>query len=162
MNIQPIAEGGGEVGALPVLLRRLIAVADAYPVGVNQPIRRPRTELVRDDGIRKNVRIARLRPGCAAILIVFDGDDDCPRDLALRVQAWAQAEATPLPCYVVMPNREYEAWFLATIGSLRGPGESGMMRCRIPIPNPAAARRKSYVGGWRRTAAIPRRPTSPH
>ena len=120
MNIQPIVEGDGEVTALPVLLRRLIQASNAYPLGVSQPIRRPRTDLVREDGVRRAVRVARLKPDCAAILIVFDGDDDCPRDIAPRVQAWAQAEATPLPCYVVMPNREYEAWFLATIESLRG------------------------------------------
>jgi hypothetical protein len=138
MNIQPIVEGDGEVGALPVLLRRLIAVADAHPLGVNQPIRRPRTELVRADGIRKGVRIARLRPGCAAILIVFDGDDDCPKDLALRVQGWAQAEATPLPCCVVMPNCEYEAWFLATIESLRG--TRGIRDDAVSHPDPESRR----------------------
>ena len=120
MNIQPIVEGDGEVLALPVLLRKLIAVANAYPLGVNRPIRRHRTDLVREDGIRKAVRLARLEPDCAAILIVFDGDDDCPKDIAPKVQAWGQVEATPLPCYVVMPNREYEAWFLAAIESLRG------------------------------------------
>jgi Domain of unknown function (DUF4276) len=120
MNIQPIVEGDGEVAALPELLRRLIAVADAFSIGVNRPIKRPRTDLAREDGVRKAVRLARLKSNCGAILIVFDGDDDCPKDVAPEVQAWAQSEATPLPCYVVMPNREYEAWFLATIESLRG------------------------------------------
>lgn len=120
MNIQPIVEGDGEVAALPVLLRRLIAVANAYPLDVNYPIRRPRTDRVREDGIRRAVRVARLQPGRAAILILFDGDDDCPRDIAPQVQAWGRVEAAPLPCYVVMPNREFEAWFLATIESIRG------------------------------------------
>ena len=62
MNIQPIVEGHGEVEALPVLLRRLIAASNAYALGVNQPIRRPRTDLVREDGIRKAVQLARLKP----------------------------------------------------------------------------------------------------
>ena len=61
MNIQPIVEGDGEVAALPVLLRRLIQIANAYPLGVNRPIRRPRTELVREDGVRKAVLLARLQ-----------------------------------------------------------------------------------------------------
>jgi hypothetical protein len=120
MSIQPIVEGDGEVAALPELLRRLISVAGAFSIGINRPIKRPRTDLVREAGVRKAVRLARLNPNCATILIVFDGDDACPRDVAPRIQAWARAEATPLPCYVVMPNREYEAWFLATIESLRG------------------------------------------
>jgi hypothetical protein len=120
MNIQPIVEGDGEVLALPVLLRRLIAVGNAYSIGVSRPIRRSRTQLAREDGVREAVRLARLDPDCAAILIVFDADDDCPKDLCPRVQAWGQSEAMPLPCYVVMPNREFEAWFLGAIESLRG------------------------------------------
>jgi hypothetical protein len=120
VNIQPIVEGDAEVLALPVLLRRFIGVASAYSLGISRPIRRSRTQLAREDGVREAVRLARLEPNCAAILIVFDGDDDCPKDLAPRVQAWGREEATPLPCYVVMANREYEAWFLATIESLRG------------------------------------------
>jgi len=120
MKIQPIVEGDGEVNAVPVLLRRLRDLANAYPLDVNSPIRRPRADLVRQDGIRKAVRLARKQQDCAAILIVYDSDDDCPKDLAPQVQAWGQAEVSPLPCYVVMPAREFEAWFLATIESLRG------------------------------------------
>jgi Domain of unknown function (DUF4276) len=120
MNIQPIVEGDGEVNALPVLLRRLCKMASAYSLNVNPPIRRPRSELVRENGVRKTVRLARKQHDCAGILILCDSDDDCPKDLAPNVQAWGQAEASPLPCYVVMATREYEAWFLATIESLRG------------------------------------------
>jgi hypothetical protein len=138
MNIQPIVEGDGEVLALPVLLRRLIAVGNAYTIGVSRPIRRPRTQLAREDGVREAVRLARLDPDCAAILIVLDADDDCPKDLCPRVQAWGQAEATPLPCYVVAPSREFEAWFLATIESLRG--ARGIRHDATSHPNPEARR----------------------
>lgn len=120
MNIQSIVEGDGEVRALPVLLRRMIGIANAYSIGISRPIRRSRTQLAREDGVREAVRLARLEPDCAAILIVFDGDDDCPKELAPRVESWGQSEAAPLPCHVVMANREYESWFLATIESLRG------------------------------------------
>ncbi len=138
MNIQPIVEGDGEVLALPVLLRRLIAVANAYSIGVSRPIRRSRTDLAREDGIREAVRLARLDPACVAILIVLDGDDDCPKDLSPRVQVWGQAAATPLPCYVVMPNREFEAWFLATIESLRG--RRGIRHDATSHPDPESPR----------------------
>jgi hypothetical protein len=88
MNIQPIVEGDGEVGAVPVLLRRLSDAAGAYMLGVNAPIRRSRADLVRENGMRKAVQIARLQPDCGAILIIFDGGDDCPNDLAVPVQMW--------------------------------------------------------------------------
>ncbi len=138
MNIQPIVEGDGEVGAVPVLLRQLRDAAGAYPLDVNTPIRRPRTDLVREDGVRRAVHLARKQQDCAAILIIFDGDDDCPKDIAVRVQAWARSEANPIPCFVVLPNREYEAWFLATVESLRG--FRGIQDDATSHPNPESPR----------------------
>jgi hypothetical protein len=150
MNIQPIVEGDGEVAALPVLLRRLIAAAGAPAVGVNRPIKRSRTQLVREDGVREAVRLARSRPNCAAILILFDGDDDCPKDIAPRVQAWGQSEAAPLPCSAVVPNREYEAWFLAAIESLRG--KRGIRPDATPHPDPESRRGAAEELGRRMTS----------
>jgi hypothetical protein len=121
-----------------VLLRRLVVAANAYPLDVNQPIRRPRTDLVREDGVRKAVRLARKQADCAAILIMFDSDDDCPKDLAPQVQLWGQDEANPIPCLVVMPTREYEAWFLAAIESLRG--VRGILADATSHPDPESRR----------------------
>lgn len=120
MILQPIVEGQGDVAAVPVLLRRLAEVADAREVRVARPHRRPRTKLVRKDTLQESVRVARLTPGCSAILILFDADGSCPMEIAPALAAWAQEAADPIPCAVVMANREYEAWFLAAIESLRG------------------------------------------
>lgn len=53
------------------------------------------------------------------VLVLLDADDDCPRDLAHTVgnalgNRWGPGAE------VVAANREYEAWFLAGIESLRG------------------------------------------
>ncbi len=138
MTIQPIVEGDTEVVTLPLLLRRLIAEAGAYTVDIGYPVKRPRSLLSREDGVHEAVRLARLEPDCDAILIVFDADDDCPKDLAPGVQAWAQAAAARLPCYVVMPNREFEAWFLAAIESLRG--TRGIRHDATSHPDPESKR----------------------
>jgi hypothetical protein len=53
-------------------------------------------------------------------VILFDADDDCPKDLAAQLQEWAAEAAGPVPCGVVLATREYEAWFLGAIGSLQG------------------------------------------
>jgi hypothetical protein len=66
------------------------------------------------------VRLASLSQSCAAILVLFDADNDCPKDLAPTLENWAQEAAGGKPCAVVMANREYEAWFLASIEALRG------------------------------------------
>jgi hypothetical protein len=120
MRIQPIVEGHGDVSAVPVLLRRLRDEAGAFGLDVNSPIRRKRSEFATEEGVRKAVRLALLQPQTSAILVLFDSDDDCPKELAPRVQGWAQAESRSVRSAVVMAHREYEAWFLAAIESLRG------------------------------------------
>ena len=121
MNIQPIVEGHGEVDAVPVLLRRLRDLAQVYPLEVNSPIRRHYSDFFDEQQVRKAMRIA-LKQDCDAILLMVDGDGDhdCPRVQAPKILGWAQAEAAGKPCAVVMAYREFEAWFLASIESLRG------------------------------------------
>jgi hypothetical protein len=120
MVIQPIVEGQGEVDAVPLLLRRLRDEAQAWGLEVGKPHRKPRTQLVKKDSLQAAVRLAALDRDCVAILVLFDADDDCPKQLAPTLEAWAQEAARETPCAVVMANREYEAWFLASIEPLRG------------------------------------------
>lgn len=119
MRVYPIVEGHGEVEAVPILLRRLLAEAQCHHVSVGHPIRRTQSQLRGKEGVQAGVRLALLQPKCA-IVIMFDGEDDCPRDLAEKVRVWAREAAGDTPCDVVVAYREYETWFLAAIESLRG------------------------------------------
>ena len=119
MKIQPVVEGHGEVEAVPILLRRLIDEAGAWQIGVGRPVRRTRYQLVHEPELARSVRIALEQPDCGAILILFDGDDDCPAELGPRLQRVASQAAGGIPCEVVIAHREYEAWFLAGFDSLR-------------------------------------------
>jgi hypothetical protein len=137
MILQPIVEGHGEVLAVPALLRRLVHNA-AYPdVTVATSIRAHRSDLVQKAGLEKYISLARIR-GSDAILVLFDGDDDCPAELVKVVGEWARVAAIPIPCEVVMAAREYEAWFLASINSLRG--ERGIAHDARVDPTPEAHR----------------------
>lgn len=136
--IQPIVEGHGEVEAVPVLLRRLRDEAGAFQIQVGGPIRRPRSQLVREESVCQTIELARRQPRCDAILILLDGDEDCPRELAPRIQNWAVAAARGVPCVVVMAHREYEAWFLAAVESLRG--QHGIRPDAEPPDDPEAPR----------------------
>ena len=120
MRIQPIVEGYGEVAAVPALLRRLRTEAAAFQIEVNRPIRKKRYQLVNEDSLRAAVRLALLQQDCGSVLVLFDADDDCPKELSPKLRKWAQDEARSTPCSVVLAKREYEAWFLAAIESLRG------------------------------------------
>lgn len=114
MKVFPIVE------AAPVLLRRLLAEAGCQHIGVGRPIRRTQSQLRSKEGIQAGVRLALLQPECAAVVILFDGEDDCPKELAASVRAWAREAAAGKPCDVVIAYREYETWFLAALESLRG------------------------------------------
>lgn len=137
MNIQPIVEGYGEVQAVPALLRRLIDEAKVWEVSVGTPIRGTRNELATEGGIEKLVSLARKQPDCAAILVLFDSDDDCPARLGPEVQEWANAAAGDTPCAVCIAHREYEAWFLATLDSI---GHERGIEGVLPHPDPESRR----------------------
>ena len=118
--IQPIVEGHGDVEAFPILLRRLLEQAEVWGVRVGRPIRRRRDRLATKDGVMYAVELARTRSDCGAILVLFDGDVDCPAELGPAVRRWASVAARDTPCGVCIAHREYEAWFLAAADSLRG------------------------------------------
>lgn len=120
MKIYVLVEGHGEVEAAPILLRRLLGEARCPSIGIGPPIRRTQSQLRSQEGVRAGVRLALLQPDCAAVIILFDGEDDCPAELGPRVQEWARAAAGDKPCDVVIAYREYETWFLAALESLRG------------------------------------------
>jgi hypothetical protein len=120
MNIQPIVEGHGEVAAVPILLRRLRDQAQAFELDINAPIRRKRSELVQEAGLRRSIQLARRQQKCGSIVVLFDSDRDCAAQIAPQLQTWAQSEAGKIPCRIVLATKEYEAWFLASIESLRG------------------------------------------
>jgi hypothetical protein len=138
MNIQPIVEGHGEVPAVPVLLRRLRDMCGAFGIEVNRPIRATRSQLIREDTLKQRVALALLQEDCGAILIIFDADDDCPLQIAPTIHAWANEQSQQVSSVIVMANREYEAWFLASIESLRG--KWGIRNDAISHPNPEVPR----------------------
>ena len=138
MKVYPIVEGYGEVEAAPVLLRRLFAEANCHHVEVGRPIRRTQAQLRSKEGVQAGVRLALLQPECAAVVILFDGEDDCPKELGAQVRAWARAVAVGKPCDVVVAYREYETWFLAAVESLRG--HSGIRRDATAPATPESKR----------------------
>ena len=117
--IQPIVEGDGEVAAVPVLLRRLLPELGVY-LEVGYPVLRNRSDFMQDQRFNLASQIASVKPGVQAILVLFDADDDCARDCVPNLRTWAGAVVAHLPCAIVLARREYEAWLLAAVESLRG------------------------------------------
>lgn len=120
MIIQPIVEGHGDEEAVPLLLRRLRDEAEAWDLQVGKSIRQRRTQLVRKDSLQRAVHLAAIRESSAGILVLMDADDDCPKELAPELAVWVAEVAGGIASAVVLANREYEAWFLAGVETLRG------------------------------------------
>lgn len=117
-----VVEGHGEVKAVPILLRRIAADLDpTVPLEILHPIRRPRASLVKPGEVERAVELAahKARP-TGGVFVLFDSDDDCPAALAPEILERAVPAALGLPTYVILPQREFEAWFLAAAESLRG------------------------------------------
>jgi len=120
MRIYPIVEGHGEQEAVPVLLRRLRDEAKAFGVDVGKPIRRRPSVMMRKDDFQNAVRLARIQPDCAAVLVLLDCEDGCPKRLVGQLASWAAEAARDAPSAVVLAFREYETWLLSSVESLRG------------------------------------------
>jgi hypothetical protein len=143
--ILPIVEGHGEVTAVPILIRRIVAhyAPDVY-AHVGQAIREKRTRLIQPGGVERVVELAaRQTTPADGILILLDADDDCPREVAEQLLVRAKAARPDRAICVVAANREYEAWFLAAAHSLRG--KRGLADDLEPPPDPEAIR---DAKGW--------------
>jgi len=116
----PVVEGRGEVAAVPVLVRRVLAAANLHHVPVARPVLGKRNQIVLPGEFERRLAIAeRDREDAGAVLVLLDADDDCAVLLAQQLRPRAAA-VSALPTAVVIAVREYEAWFLGAIESLRG------------------------------------------
>lgn len=119
--IAVIVEGSGEVEAVPVLLRRFIAQAGMYDIRVERPIKIKRNRIIKVGELEKSAELAkRSFPEADSLVFIIDADDDCPKELGPALLNRLKTSAPHLNCSVTLVKSEFEAWFLASIESLRG------------------------------------------
>lgn len=139
-KIQPIVEGPGDVSAVPVLLRRILG--ESLGIQQWQVLKPIKTEgcgnMTKPGGIERFVLRAQKEPGCSAVVIIIDGDaaeklpqnqrlrDDCPPAFARWFSHRIQTIAPQIPVVVIVVQREYEAWFLASMETIAGRRKNGM------------------------------------
>lgn len=142
--VTPIVEGHGEVAALPVLLRRIVAEIDPdRALDVRKPIRVKRQKVILAGQLERYAQLAARSSGDGgAVLVLLDADDDCPAELGPQLLDRTTA-ATRCPSAVVFALREFEAWFLAAADSLRG--RRGLPDNLATHPDPEAVR---DAKGW--------------
>lgn len=120
MKFGLIVEGHGDASALPILLRRSLAMRGIHHVEIPQPLRLPRSKIVKRDELARAVEFMASRSAPdGRILVVLDADDDCPASLAPQLSRWVHEARPDRPSSVILANAEFEAWFLAGAASLR-------------------------------------------
>lgn len=121
VTIASIVEGHGERAGLPKLLYRIAHQHAIWDFRATQPHRVPRGSLIVTGGIERAVAAeARRVPGQGGVLVLLDADDDCPAQLGPALLARAQLARPDKLVSVVLPKREFEAWFIASASSLGG------------------------------------------
>ena len=120
----PIVEGPGDVQATPILLRKILwDHLNCYNIGVVKPKKAGgRGALDRVGGLERFIEYASSTPNCGGILVLVDCDEDCARDWAKLTCDRCKEVGVSVPIAVVCAVHEYEAWFLASLDSVRGSG----------------------------------------
>lgn len=81
---------------------------------------------------------SRVRYQVLVVSLLLDADDDCPAQLGPHLLERARAGRPDVRIAVVLPNREFEAWFLAAAPSLAG--QHGFLASFLPVANPETPR----------------------
>lgn len=126
-KIYAIVEGHGEANPPPsggqpavyVLISKLLQELQCWTLFVRgriPPFRMKYGEFFRDDKLERVIRYHDKYEDCAAVLILLDMDDDCPKEKALEIANRIRNMGTlPFSVVIVCAKREYEAWFLASL-----------------------------------------------
>jgi hypothetical protein len=123
VKIGCIVEGHGEEQAVPILLRRFASERLDPPRALESPamLRVSKDKLKKTGELERSVElVARKLGGRGAILVLLDADDDPTCKLGPELLERARAARSDLTIGVVLANRAFEAWFLASIESLAG------------------------------------------
>lgn len=122
-----IVEGHGDAASIPLILRRLCHDLGVYDLGTPTVLREKRNRVVKagewDRALEFSARQLAAKgwePGSpGGVLTVLDADDDDWRSLKADLTTRARTCRPDVPCAVAIANREKEAWFLASLESLR-------------------------------------------
>jgi len=118
VHIGSIVEGYGDRTALPLIVRKIAHNLGVFDIDIRTPHRLNRSDMTTPK-VGAAARIQRAGIGVDGFVIVlYDSDDDDPEttETATR-KIISEAGEDAIVCVAV---REFEAWFLAGISSLRG------------------------------------------
>ena len=144
VTIVPVVEGDGDASAFPELLARILwEKYNRYDVSValgKTKVVKANSRQKLENKLDNFLKHAQNKPGCEAILILVDADNDCPVTLAQRLTQRCDEIGTSCPVQIVCAHRTYESWFLASLNTVKGrhgiPDTAALSRDAEDVPNP--------------------------
>jgi hypothetical protein len=104
-----IVEGTGEVGAIPLLIRRICnEILGVFALQTMPPVRITKSRLTRAGELERAIRLVQKRTN-EPILVIVDADDDCPAALSLRLKTRSFAIIPRHSIGVVIAKHEFES-----------------------------------------------------
>lgn len=118
-SIISIVEGLGDIKAVPALLTRILQNEGQWSWYAGKAHQAHNLHTLKK-GLERFLRHAANEKNCAAILILLDLDDGCPKKEAESLALEIQTFNLPQPVAIAFAHREYEAWFLASLPTIAG------------------------------------------
>jgi hypothetical protein len=117
-HIGLVVEGSGDIGAVPMLLRRHLQSQGFMKDILGKPIPlNGKGSATAEDGIERYVATAAIRPGCRAVVVVLDADKEptCVEGPTLLARAQTRVH---VPVLVALAERDFEDWMYCSIESM--------------------------------------------
>jgi hypothetical protein len=115
-----IGEGTGEELALPVLIDKILKHQGVDTIGVADVAlqTKGKPNMTRSGGLERFIRDANLESAYKGILVLLDGDTECPVTVAQELAGRVQIMERRCPVVIVVANKNYETWFYASVETI--------------------------------------------
>lgn len=122
MKIGLVVEGDGEVGALPILVRRhLHETREIYDLGVARPKNsKGRGNLDAPGGVERYSQYAALSEDVCGVLVLCDADNEMVCEYGPEMQNRADSAVPNKPVMVTLAVSEFENWIVASSETVEG------------------------------------------
>lgn len=109
-----VVEGDGDERAVPLLLRRLMDLHQRW-IELSRPVNpHGRGNLLKGGELERFVSLAARRPGCGAVLVVCDAEDDAICESGPEILNRVRNAVPDIPVGVCLAGRQFENWILAS------------------------------------------------
>jgi hypothetical protein len=114
-----IVEGQGDVASIPLLLRNYLHTRHIYEDILGKPVPlKGKGSATKSGGIEGYAAAATSRPGCKALLLVLDADEEKSCILGPEMAARI-SQVTRIPILVAVAERDYEDWLYSSAETLQ-------------------------------------------